>query len=142
MRRMIRLLAIVCVWAGPTVVCVWAGPAQAEDASVRAFHDAFFNAWNTADADGLIARLDEDTVYHPMGGTTLVGRNVVGGSYRGFLRDFRVRMEVTPELLEANGDQGVMMGRYRSILTPKDGRPGWERSGRYYMDLVRGDDGR
>lgn len=31
--------------------------ASAEDASVRAFHDAFFAAWNTGDADGLVDHL-------------------------------------------------------------------------------------
>ena len=47
---------------------VLSSSAWAEDASVHAFHDSFFKAWNTANADGLVARLAEDTVYHPMGG--------------------------------------------------------------------------
>ena len=115
--------------------------AWAEDASVHAFHDSFFKAWNTADADGLVARLAEDTVYHPMGGETMRGRQTVGDSYRGFLKSFDVRMEVTPELLESSGNQGLMMGLYTSVLTPKDGRASWTRSGRYYMDLVRDDNG-
>lgn len=124
-----------------TLLVLLSLPALAEDASVRSFHDAFFAAWNSGDAEGLVTGLTEDTVYHPMGATTLNGRNAVSKSYRAFLSAFRVRMEVTPEVLEAYGDNGVMQGTYRSILTPKDGRPGWERAGRYHMDLVRGTNG-
>ena len=115
-------------------------PARAEDASVRAFHDAFFAAWNSGDSDGLIDHLTEDTVYHPMGAETLRGREV-GDSYRAFLRDFDFRIDVQPEILEAYGDRGVMQGTYTSTMMPKDGSPALQRSGRYYMTLVRGDDG-
>lgn len=115
--------------------------ASAENPSVREFHDAFFAAWNTGDAEHLFKSLTEDTVYHPFGAETLVGKDVVGGSYQAFLEDFTVRMIVRPEVLDAQGTHGLMQGTYRSILTPKDGRPGWERSGRYHMDLVQGDDG-
>lgn len=115
--------------------------AYAEDRSVRDFHDAFFAAWNTGDADGLVNSLTEDTIYHPFGAETLVGKDLVGGSYQAFLENFTVRMIVSPEVLDAHGDHGVMQGTYRSVLTPKDGRPGWERSGRYHMDLVKEDDG-
>lgn len=118
-----------------------APPALAEDASVRAFHDAFFEAWNTQNADGLLATLTEDTIYHPMGSTTLYSRDEVGGSYRAFLEGFTVRMDVEAELLEAFGDRGVMMGVYTATMTPKDGGETTARSGRYYMDLVRGEDG-
>ncbi len=113
---------------------------RAEDASVRAFHDAFFAAWNAGDTEGLVSRLTEDTVYHPMGAETLRGREV-GDSYRAFLGDFDVRMDVRPETLEAYGERGVMQGTYTSTMTPKDGSPASQRSGRYYMTLVRGDDG-
>ena len=124
-----------------SLALVFSSGVWAEDASVRTFHDSFFNAWNTADADGLVARLAPNTVYHPMGGETMHGRQAVGDSYRGFLKSFDVRMEVTPELLESAGNQGLMMGLYTSVLTPKDGRASWTRSGRYYMDLVRDDNG-
>jgi|TARA_B110000263_G_C15029585_1_gene383400 hypothetical protein len=46
---------------------VLSSSARAEGASVHAFHDSFIKAWNTADADGLVAQLAEDTAYHPMG---------------------------------------------------------------------------
>ena len=124
-----------------SLALVFSSGVWAEDASVRTFHDSFFNAWNTADADGLVARLAPNTVYHPMGGETMHGRQAVGDSYRGFLKSFDVRMEVTPELLESAGNQGLMMGLYTSVLTPKDGRASWARSGRYYMNLVRNDNG-
>ena len=116
------------------------GGSWAEDASVRAFHDEFFAAWNAGNADGLVSRLTEDTVYHPMGAETLRGREV-GESYRTFLQDFDVRMAVQPELLEAHGNRGVMQGTYTSTMTPRDGQPTTQRSGRYYMTLVRGNDG-
>lgn len=116
-------------------------PALAEDPTVRAFHDAFFAAWNAGDAGVLVDSLTESTIYHPFGAETLVGKEAVGGSYQAFLEDFSVRMMVRPEVLDAHGDHGVMQGTYRSILTPKDGRPGWERSGRYHMDLVKEDHG-
>ncbi|MBT5240999.1 MAG: SnoaL-like domain-containing protein [Rhodospirillaceae bacterium] len=116
-------------------------PAMADDDSVRTFHDSFFAAWNAGDADGLIDRLTEDTIYHPMGAKTLTGREVIGGSYRAFIKSFDVHMAVSPEVLDAHGDHGVMQGTYSSTLTPKDGRPSWSRSGRYHMDLVRGSDG-
>ena len=69
------------------------------------------------------------------------GRQTVGDSYRGFLKSFDVRIEVTPELLESSGNQGLMMRLYTSVLIPKDGRVSWARSGRYYMDLVRDHNG-
>ncbi|GEM_PF-2240475 len=116
-------------------------PAQAEDASVRKFHDAFFLAWNESNAEDLVERLTEDTIYHPHGAQTLNGRNAVGESYSAFLSSFDVRMNVSAEVLESFGNHGIMQGTYTSILTPKDGRPGWERSGRYHMDLVKSDDG-
>lgn len=116
-------------------------PAQAEDTSVRTFHDAFFTAWNQGNAEGLLDRLTEDTIYHPHGAQTLNGRDTVGESYWAFLSSFDVLMNVSAEVLESFGDHAVMQGTYTSILTPKDGRPGWERSGRYHMDLVKGDDG-
>lgn len=123
------------------LVIAFASPVAAEDASVRAFHDAFFAAWNTGDADGLVDSLTEDTIYHPMGAETLTGRDVIGGSYRAFIESYDVHMAVSPEVLDAYGNHGVMQGTYTSTLTPKDGRPGWSRSGRYHMDLVRGSDG-
>ncbi|NKB45279.1 MAG: alpha/beta fold hydrolase [Alphaproteobacteria bacterium] len=123
------------------LIALLASSAAAEDATVRKFHDAFFAAWNEGDADALVERLTEDTVYHPMGAETLVGRDVIGGSYRSFIDSFNVRMDVTPEVLDAYGDHGMMQGTYTSTLTPKDGRPGWSRSGRYHMDLVRNVDG-
>lgn len=116
-------------------------PAAAEDASVRAFHDSFFSAWNAADADGLESLLTEDTIYHPYDGSTQMGKDVVAGGYRAFLEGFDVRMIVTPEVLEARGDYGVVQGTYRVIMTPKQGGETTQRSGRYYMDLERGADG-
>ena len=112
-----------------------------DDSSVRAFHDAFFAAWNAGDADGLVDSLTEDTIYHPMGAATMHGRDVVGGSYRVFLEQYDVRMDVAAEVLTAQGDHGLMQGTYTSTLTPKDGRPGWQRSGRYHMELLREADG-
>ena len=128
---MLRILALFAALA-----LNWPALAQ-EDTTVRAFHDAFFEAWNSGNAEGLVSRLTEDTVYHPMGATTLQGRDAVGGSYVTFLENYAVRMDVTPEVLTATGNRGVMQGTYTSTLTPKDGRPSWQRSGRYYMELVR-----
>ncbi len=117
---------------------VLTAPLAAEnDQTVRAFHDAFFNAWNTGDAEGLVARLTVDTIYHPMGAVTMTGRDTVGDSYRAFLENYDVRMDVSAEVLTAHGDHGLMQGTYTSTLTPKDGRPGWQRSGRYHMELTR-----
>lgn len=128
---MLRILGVYVAFALAT-------PALAqEDPTVRAFHDAFFAAWNAGDSDGLIDRLTEDTIYHPWGATTLAGRAAVGGSYAAFLRDFDVRMDVDPEVLTATGNRGVIQGTYTSTLTPKDGRASWQRSGRYYMELTR-----
>lgn len=115
--------------------------AQAEDATVRAFHDSFFAAWNQDNPEGLIERLTEDTIYHPHGAQTLVGRDAVGANYVAFLSSFDVRMDVFPEVLESFGDHGIMQGTYRLAFIPKEGGERSERSGRYHMDLVKGDDG-
>lgn len=123
------------------LILLAAQAAQAEDASVRAFHDAFFAAWNQSDAEDLRERLTDDTVYHPHGAQTLIGRDEVGGNYATFLSSFDVRMDVFPEVLEAYGDHGIMQGTYRLAFTPKTGGSTTERSGRYHMDLVRRDDG-
>ncbi len=114
-----------------------AGTASAEDTSVRVFHDQFFGAWNSSDAAGLERSLTDDTVYHPMGSATMLGRDAVMASYRKFLSDFAVQMRVTPEVLEAKGDAGLMIGLYTSLLTPKAGGPPVSRSGRYLMELRR-----
>lgn len=119
--------------------CLVISPAVAEDASVRAFHDSFFEAWNTGDADRLERLLTEDTIYHPYGGTTQVGKAEVAGGYRDFLGAFDVRMIVSPEVLESRGAYGVVQGTYRVVMTPKGGGETAQRTGRYYMDLVRGD---
>lgn len=122
--------------------CLFLGtPATAEDPTVRAFHDSFFAAWNTGDVEGLANSLTKDTIYHPFGGTTQIGKDIVAGGYSDFLEAFDARMIVSPEILEARGSYGVAQGTYRVVMTPKEGGETSQRSGRYYMDLVRGDDG-
>lgn len=124
-------------------------PATAEDFSVRAFHDEsirafhddFFAAWNRGDVKGLADSLTDDTIYHPYGGTTQVARDEVAGGYRAFLEAFNVRMIVSPEVLQSRGKYGIAQGTYRVVMTPKEGGETSQRSGRYYMDLVKGDDG-
>ena len=113
----------------------------AEDPSVRAFHNRFFQAWNSGDLEGLVSSLTEGTVYHPMNAATIRGRDALAQVYGQFLKDYRVEMTVAAELLEADGDRGVMMGLYRSTLTPKNGDAPIVRGGRYYMELRRGADG-
>ena len=129
-----RTLIALFVWF------VWSATATAEDAGVRAFHDRFFAAWNAGDLAGLEASLTAHTVYHPMNTTTMIGRDAVMASYRKLLADNAVQMLVTPEVLEAEGGRGLMVGIYTALLTPKAGGPPVSRSGRYLMEL-RNDDG-
>lgn len=124
-----RTLITLFVWLG------LAGAAAAQDAGVRAFHDRFFAAWNAGDIAGLEASLTADTVYHPMNTTTMIGRDVVMASYRKLLAENAVQMRVTPEVLEADGDRGLMIGIYTALLTPAAGGPPVSRSGRYLMEL-------
>ena len=112
----------------------------ADDSTIRAFHDQFFEAWNTGDIAGLVSALSEDTVYHPMNAATIRGREALAKVYGEFLTNYHVEMKVAVELLDADGDRGVMMGLYRSTLTPIDGDTPIVRSGRYYMELRRGSD--
>jgi len=128
-----RTLSVLLVGIG---LC---GAALAEDAGVRAFHDSFFSAWNTGDLSGLEQSLTADTVYHPMNTTTMSGRDVVMASYRKLLAENAVQMLVAPEILDAEGDRGLMMGIYTALMTPKAGGPPVSRAGRYYMELRRED---
>jgi uncharacterized protein (TIGR02246 family) len=119
----------------------WAQEPPQENVEIRAFHDAFFAAWNRGDLDALTDSLTTDTVYHPMNGTTLTGRATLARVYGEFLANFQVTMTVHAELLQATGPQGVMMGLYRATMAPRDGRPAAVRGGRYYMALVQEADG-
>jgi pimeloyl-ACP methyl ester carboxylesterase/ketosteroid isomerase-like protein len=111
--------------------------AAAEDGGVRAFHDAFFffAAWNAGDLARLEQSLTGDTVYHPMAGATMIGRDAVMASYRKLLADNAVTMRVSPEVLEAGDGRGLMIGLYTAELTPKSGGTPVSRTGRYLMEL-------
>lgn len=128
---------LICVMV--VAVCLPAARA-ADDPAIRTFHDQFFEAWNTGDIAGLVSALSEDTVYHPMNAATIRGREALAKVYGEFLTNYHVEMKVAAELLEADGDRGVMMGLYRSTLTPINGDTPIVRGGRYYMELRRGSD--
>ncbi|MDX2222766.1 MAG: alpha/beta fold hydrolase [Rhodospirillaceae bacterium] len=127
--------AFVGVFAATLLLATSLAPASAEDAGVRAFHDRFFAAWNTADLDTIAQSLTDDTVYHPMNGATLSGRAAVVDSYRQLMAANAVTMDVTPEVLEAVGPVGLASGLYTIAMTPKSGGETIRRSGRYFMEL-------
>jgi ketosteroid isomerase-like protein len=111
------------------------------DSEVKAFHDRFFAAWNIADLVGLERCLTADTVYHPMGARSLIGREAVMASYRAFLDGFHVHMNVFPEVLSTRGNFAVMSGLYTATMRSKADGEAQQRSGRYYMDLEKTESG-
>ena len=106
-------LAVAVLMGAPAA---WAQAQPEENPEIRAFHDAFFAAWNRGDLGALTDSLTTDTVYHPMNGTTLIGRATLARVYGEFLANFQVTMTVRAELLQATGRQGVMMGLYRATM--------------------------
>ena len=145
MIRRTRTLSLA--WLALFAAC--AGPAPspavdttADEAALRATTDAFLQAFNAADVQGMTANTREDAVEMPVGGPELVGKAAIVAGGTEFMADFTASQTGTVEEVAVWGDVGMSRGTWEVTETPKDGTSGTTvRRGKWLVIHKRAPDG-
>jgi uncharacterized protein (TIGR02246 family) len=124
------------------IICLVCFPSPSfANESAQALQDAFVEALNDNDAQGLADCYTRDAVNFPVGAMIGIGPESVLESWNGFFAAYKVvGASLSDDHLEIHGDTAIAWGLFTIMAEPAEGGEIVEMKGRY-MDVAKKVDG-